>query len=114
MVDVVVNGRAVATQMVPADSAVHELSIAVPIDQSSWVALRQFPQLHTNPVDVIIASRPIRASRRSARWCAGVIEQLWRARSRVIAAGERDAARAAFDTAIDQYRKIAAEAPEGS
>ena len=98
----------------PADDAVHELSIAVPIDQSSWVALRQFPQMHTNPVEVIVAGRPIRASRRSALWCIGVIEQLWRARGRGIAPGERDAARAAFDHAIEQYRRIAAEAAQGS
>jgi hypothetical protein len=114
LVDVVVNGRAVATQAVPADGAVHALSVAVPIERSSWVALRQFPQLHTNPVDVIVAGRPIRASRASALWCVGVIEQLWRARNRAIAPAERDAARAAFDRAVEQYRKIAAEAPEGS
>jgi hypothetical protein len=114
LVDVVVNGRAVTTQAVPADSTVHELSATVPIEQSSWVALRQFPQLHTNPVEVIVAGRPIRASRRSALWCAGVIEQLWRARNRVIAPAEREEARAAFDQAIERYREIAAEAPEGS
>jgi hypothetical protein len=114
LVDIVVNGRTVATQTVPADNTAHELNVAVPIEQSSWVALRQFPQLHTNPVEVIVAGRPIRASRRSALWCAGVIEQLWRARNKVIAPAERDEARAAFDRAIAQYRTIAAEAPEGS
>jgi hypothetical protein len=114
LVEVVVNGRAVATQAVPADSTVHELNVTVPIERSSWVALRQFPQLHTNPVEVIVAGRPIRASRKSALWCAGVIEQLWRARNRVINPAERDEARAAFDRAIEQYRRIAAEAPEGS
>jgi hypothetical protein len=114
LVEVVVNGRSVASRRVPADGVVHELSIEVPIDQSSWVALRQFPQMHTNPVDVIVAGRPIRASHRSALWCIGVIEQLWRARNRVIAPAERDAARAAFDRALEQYRQIAAEAPRGS
>jgi hypothetical protein len=114
LVEVVVNGRAVAAREVPADDRIHELEVAVPIEQSSWVALRQFPQLHTNPVEVIVAGRPIRASRRSAFWCAGVIEQLWRSRSRVIAPGERAEARATFDRAIEQYRQIAAEAAEGS
>jgi hypothetical protein len=114
LVEVVVNGSPAATRAVPADNAVHELSFSVPIERSSWVALRQFPQLHTNPVEVLVGGRPIRASRRSALWCAGVIEQLWRARNRVIAPAERDVARAAFDHAIEQYRTIAAEAPEGS
>ena len=64
LVEVVVNGRSAAARRVPADGAVHELSIEVPIDQSSWVALRHFPQMHTNPVEVIVAGRPIRASQR--------------------------------------------------
>ena len=41
-------------------------------------------------------------------------EQLWRARGQAIAAPEREAARQAFLRAIEVYRKIAAEAPEGS
>ena len=53
-VELVVNGQAVASREVPADDRVHELDFGVPIDRSSWVALRHFPQLHTNPVDVIV------------------------------------------------------------
>jgi hypothetical protein len=76
--------------------------------------------MHTNPVNVIVDSRPIRASRRSALWCVGVIEQLWRVRGTPpagqpgIAPAERDEAKKTFDWAIEQYRRIAAEAPEGS
>ena len=70
--------------------------------------------MHTNPVDVRVGGRPIRASRRSALWCIGAIEQLWRKRGRQIAPGEREEARRAFDRAIARYRQIAAEAPEGS
>jgi hypothetical protein len=114
LVEVVVNGRATASRVVPADDRVHDLEFTVPIERSSWVALRQFPQLHTNPVDVIVGGRPVRASRRSAVWCQGAAEQLWRTRGRTIAPGERDEARRAFDRAIEMYRKIASEAPEGS
>jgi hypothetical protein len=114
LVEVVVNGRAVATSSISADDAPHDQTFEVPIERSSWVALRQFPQMHTNPVEVIVAGRPIRASRRSALWCVGAIEQLWRVRGRFIAPAEREAARAAFDRAIAQYRRIAAEAPPGS
>jgi hypothetical protein len=113
-VELVVNGRAVAGSEVPADDRVHELEFRVPIERSSWVALRHFPQLHTNPVDVLIGKRPIRASRRSALWCLEATEQLWRARGRSIAPGERDDARRAFDQAIETYRRIASEAPGGS
>jgi hypothetical protein len=113
-VELVVNGRAAASYDVPADDRVHDIEFTVPIARSSWVALRHFPQLHTNPVDVIVEERPIRASRRSASWCRDATEQLWRARQGQIAPGERSDARRAFDQAIEIYRKIASEAAEGS
>jgi hypothetical protein len=114
LVELVVNGVAVASQEVPADDHVHELSFSANIDASSWVALRQFPQLHTNPVNVIVDGKPIRASRKSALWCIGTIEQLWRVRGPGIAEAERAEAHATFQRAVEQYRRIAAEAPEGS
>jgi hypothetical protein len=110
LVEIVVNGRPVASQKVPADGQPHELTFDVPIERSSWVALRQFPQLHTNPVNVIVANRQIRASRSSARWCAAVIEQLWRNRASAIAPAERPVAKETFDRAIARYRDLAAEA----
>jgi hypothetical protein len=113
-VELVVNGRVVATRDVPADDAAHDLEFSIPIDRSSWVALRQFPQMHTNPVEVRVRGLPIRASRRSALWCVGVIEQLWSKRGKQIAPPEREEARRAFDRATDAYRKIASEAPDGT
>ena len=112
LVELVVNGKAVATQMVPADGAIHELSFAVKVDKSSWVALRHFPQFHTNPVNVIVAEKPIRASRSSALWCIGMTELLWKNRERAIAPAEREAAKAAFEQAITRFRAIAGESPE--
>ncbi len=113
-VEVVVNGQAVASAEVPADGREHEVVFEVPLQRSSWVALRQFPQLHTNPVAVIVAGKPIRASRKSALWAIACIEQLWRSRGQGIAESEREDAKKTFDGAIEQYRKIAAECPEGS
>ena len=77
-------------------------------------ALRHFPQLHTNPVNVLVGGKPIRASRKSAQWCVGVIEQLWRVRGSGIAEHERAQAHQTFLNAIEQYKRIAKEAPEGS
>ncbi len=114
LVEVVVNGKAVASKDVPADDKEHDLKFEIPIEQSSWVALRHFPQMHTNPVNVLVAGKPIRGSRRSALWCVGVIEQLWRIRASDIAAHEREEAHKTFQKAIADYRRIAAEAPEGS
>jgi EF hand len=114
LVELIVNGKATASAKVPADDQVHDLTFQVKVDRSSWIALRQFPQLHTNPVTVRVAGKPIRASRASAEWCARCIEQLWRSRARVIAEQERPEAERTFQRAIAQYQRIAAEAPPGS
>jgi len=114
LVEVVVNAQPVAQAVVPADDQIHDLEFRIPIQRSSWVALRSFPQLHTNPVEVLVAGQPIRASRKSALWCQECIEQLWRARHQMIAPAEREEARCAFDRAVEIYRRIAAECPPES
>jgi hypothetical protein len=113
LVEVVVNGRVAASREVPADGREHALEFQVPIERSSWVALRQFPQLHTNPVNVLVAGKPIRASRESARWALACIDQLWRVRAARIAPGERADAEKAYDEARMIYRRIASESPAG-
>lgn len=109
LVELVVNGKVAGTARVPADGKIHDLQFEAAIERSSWVALRQFPQLHTNPVNVIVADSPIRASRKSAQWCVACIELLWRNREKNIIPSERDAARETFHRALDRYRQIAAE-----
>lgn len=86
----------VAAGEVAADSAPHTLKFSVPIDRSSWVALRQFTQRHANPITVIVL---------------GCFDQLWRVRGRRIAASERPEAEKAYDEACAFYRKVSAEAP---
>jgi len=113
LVEIVVNGRAVAQRHVPADGNVHDLEFKIKVERSSWIALRHFPQLHTNPVNVIIADQPIRASRASALWCAETIKLLWRHRKNRIAEHERDAANETYQEAIKSYQRIAKESPAG-
>jgi hypothetical protein len=112
LVELVVNGQAVASRRVPADDKVHDLEFDVKVDRSSWIAVRQFPQLHTNPVRVLVEDRPIRVSRQSALWAIGCIDQLWRVRGAKIAAPERAEAEKAYEQAREIYRKIAGESPE--
>jgi EF hand len=112
--ELVVNGKVVATKDIPADDKPHDVSFDVNIDKSSWVAIRHFPQMHTNPVNVIVGGKPIRASRESAKWCIGVIEQLWKVRGAGIKAEERGDAEKTFQKALDIYKKIAEECEEGS
>lgn len=138
-VEVIVNGNVAQSIDLPANDQVQSIDFQIPIQRSSWVAIRQFPQMHTNPVEVIVDGAPIRASRKSALWCIGTIEQLWRERGDpikmplspidaqfapvrpgtktvkpAIIPEEIQEAHKTFQWAIERYRKLAAECPEGS
>ena len=108
-VELVVNGRVADQRVIPADGEEHELEFEVSVDRSSWLAIRSFPQLHTNPVEVLAGGQPIRASAESARWCQAVIRQLWLVREGNIAEGERAAALECFERAIAEYGRRAGE-----
>ena len=110
LVEIVMNGAVVGQQSVPADGEIHALQFEVPVETSSWIALRQFPQLHTNPVNVIVAEQPIRVSRESALWCAETIKLLWKNRHLKIAEPERKAAEQTYQRAIKVYQQRAEEA----
>jgi hypothetical protein len=113
-IELIVNGRPVAAREVPADDTLHEVTFTADIARSSWVAVRQFPQLHSNPVNVLVAGRPIRASRQSALWAIACLDRLWESRHARIAPGERDEAWRAFEAAKEIYRKIAGESPDAA
>ncbi len=112
LVELIVNGQVVAKKPVHADQKVHDITFDFTPTKSSWVAIRSYPQMHTNPVYVKVDGQPIRASRDSAKWCIGVIEQLWKVRENDIKPDERPEAKKTFQDAIDIYKKIAAEATE--
>jgi hypothetical protein len=108
-VELIVNGQPVDSKQVAADGQERWLEFTVPIERSSWIALRCFPQLHSNPIEVIVQGKPIRASAQSARWCEETIHQLWRVRSMNVAESERTEAHAAFQRAIARFRQISDE-----
>jgi hypothetical protein len=110
VVELIVNGQVVEKKEVPADQKLHDVKFEYSPKKSCWIALRSYPQMHTNPVFVSVDDKPIRASRDSAKWCAGVIEQLWKVRENNIKPDERAEARKTFLEAIEIYKKIAAEA----
>lgn len=111
-IEIVVNGHVVAKKMIPADGAIHSIKKQILVDQSSWIAVRQFPQLHSNPINVIVAGKPIRASQRSASWCIEMTELLWKNREKRIAEEERSDAKQAFRKAIGVLREIRTEASQ--
>lgn len=108
-VEVVVNGRVVATRNLVADGTAHAIEVDVAVERSSWVALRVLYSSHSNPVFVLVGDAPIRASRRSARWCLAGVAQCRKEKARFIADGERGDFEAAYDHAAATYRRIVAE-----
>lgn len=108
-VELIVNGQSIQTKKIPADGSLQNLSFDVDLKQSSWIALRVLPSCHTNPVFVEIDKKPIRASRKSAEWCAKAVDVCWNSKVNQIREPERTAAKAAYDAAKEIYTKIAAE-----
>ena len=108
----VVNGRAVARMPVEADGGLHEITMPVRVERSSWVALRIYPSSHTNPVFVTVDGRPIRASKASARWCLAGVDRCWAQKSDQIDLNQVRNAREAYDFARAAYRKILEESAD--
>jgi hypothetical protein len=108
-VEVVVNGKPVAKKTIIGDGSMQELTFDVPIEHSSWIALRIYPSSHTNPVFVNVGGKPIRASKKSAQWCADSVDQCWKKKAPLIRMEELPAAKKAFDEAKAVYLKRLAE-----
>jgi hypothetical protein len=105
-VELIVNGKAVETVEIEADGSIHDLTFDYQPKISSWIALRIFPAVHTNPVFVEVDGKPIRASRRSAQWCLDAVDVCWKAKENQIRPAERPEAAAAFDEARKAYQQI--------
>ncbi len=108
-VEVIVNGEVVATKTLLADGSNKAFRIPVDIAASSWVAVRILPSVHTNPVFIHVDNQPIRASKKSADWCAQAVQTCWNSKKGRIREEERAAAKTAYDEAEAIYRTIAGE-----
>jgi hypothetical protein len=108
-VEVVVNGLPVASETIATDGSSRALSFEVPIENSSWVAVRAFPYAHTNPIFVIVGDKPIRASVKSAEWCLRGVDQCWKVKKPTYAAAELEAAAKAYEHAREVYRRVVEE-----
>lgn len=108
-VELIVNGESVARKVVEADGELNNVTFDYKLDRSSWVALRIFPTCHTNPIFVEVDGKPIRANKKSFEWCIKAVDVCWEAKVKNIRPHERFEARAAFDFAIEQYKKRMAE-----
>ena len=110
-VEIVVNGNAVARKNLTADGQIRKLEFDVPVKESSWIAARILPAAHTNPIFVLTAGKPVRASRRSAEWCLNAVDQCWTQKAPRISAAELGAAKTAYDHAREVYRQLILECP---
>lgn len=107
--EVVLNGYPVAVKNVLADGSLRDVSFDIPIERSSWLALRIMYSSSTNPIFVLVNDQPIRASRRSAEWCLKAVDQCWSQKVSQISEKERPEAERAFEHARQVYRQILSE-----
>jgi hypothetical protein len=108
-VELIVNGTARERKLVYADGQMRPVTFDVPIEKSSWIAVRILPSSHTNPIFAIVDGKPIRASRRSAEWCLAAVSQCWSQKAVAISASEKESAKKAYDHAREVYQQLIAE-----
>jgi hypothetical protein len=107
--EVIVNGRPVVSKLITADGQMRKVEFDVPIEQSSWVALRILGASHTNPAFVTVDKKPIRASRASVEWNIRALEQCFEVKRAGWRPEDYPEAKAAYEFALETYRKILAE-----
>jgi hypothetical protein len=105
----VMNAEVIARSEIAADGLPHEVQFEASIEQSSWLAVRVLPSMHSNPIFVQVDGQPIRASRRSAEWCRDAVDVCWNQKRNQIRQEEIGAAKEAYDQAREIYSKIASE-----
>lgn len=108
-VELVMNGKPVARKNVIADGTVQSLTFDVPVERSSWLAVRILGSSHTNPIFVLVNGKPIRASRQSAEWALACVNQCWTQKAPKISKKELPEAKAAYDHAREVYTQLIAE-----
>ena len=108
-VEVIVNGYPIAQQEILADGELRDIAFEVPIQYSSWIALRILPSSHTNPVFVVVDGKPIRASKRSAEWCLAGVKKCRDQKRRFMGDDEIEDFNETYDHAEKVYRQIIAE-----
>jgi hypothetical protein len=111
-VELVMNGKPAARKTIVADGTIHDVVFDVPVQRSSWLAVRILGSSHTNPIFVLVGGKPIRASRKSAEWCLAGVNQCWTQKAPQISKKELPEAQAAYQHARDVYAKLIGECEE--
>lgn len=111
-VELIINGEAVQSKEIEANGIEHTIDWEVEIKESSWAAVRILPSLHSNPIFVEVAGKPVRANLKSAKWCREAVDVCWKSKRSQIRESEREAAKAAYDKAAKIYDAIIQETSE--
>lgn len=106
LLEVVVNGKPVASKQIVADGQVRPIEFNIPIEQSSWVALRILGASHTNPAFVLVDKKPIRGSKASVEWMIRALQQAYEVKRNGWRPEDYDEATAAYDYAYESFKKI--------
>ena len=109
-VELVVNGYPVAKQEVKSDGSKTTVKFKHRIRESCWVAMRVFPNAHTNPIYITVKDQSILGPTDSIRWCLAGVEQCWKSKQSVYAVDEQADAEAAYDHARKVYSDLIREA----
>lgn len=109
MLELIVNGYPKAKIKIHADGQDRDYAFDMPIERSSWVAVRVLASSHTNPIWISVGDKPVRPSRRSVQWCLDSVDKCWKEKERTYKPEEHEAAVATYEHARAEYRKILAE-----
>ena len=109
LLEIIKNGQPVEQMAIKADGELNSYTFDVDVDQSSWIAARIYLSSHTNPVFVLVDTKPIRASRKSAQWCREGVDVCWSEKSKTYHERELEDARLAYDHARQVYDQIISE-----
>jgi hypothetical protein len=107
--EVVVNGEPIANKIITADGSVQKVEFDVPINQSSWVALRILGASHTNPIWVKVDNKPVRVAK-SLEWDIAALAQAFEVKRNGWRPEDYPEAKAAYDYAYEVYVKRLQEA----
>lgn len=111
-VELIVNGHAVDRKEIEADGQLRDVTFDVAVKQSSWICLRILPSSHTNPVWISVASKPVRASKRSAQWLREAVDVCYRQKIGRVRIAEQGEMIRAYDHARKTYDRLITQSPE--
>ena len=112
--ELVINGKPVSSREFEANGNWKTIEFEHQVSSSSWIALRIMACSHTNPIFVLVDKKPVRASRKSSKWCREAVDRCWKMKFSRIRESERNAAQKAYDHARETYDRIISETIPGT